>query len=271
MNSVEPSNPLGMTYGDMLASAAFEAGDADFDHHGKPVLPANDHEARHAASLVVARAVRRVVRGYEWSWLKQTIAVAIGPDPTPLQVTGEAWRYRMPWSMVSPNVDHIGYREQYDRIELADERVVLEARGVGEGETGIPCLAAIRAAHRRNDRSYQGCELILYPTPSEARTLEIQYRAYPEGMSDKSDTFIAGPEYNHLLDAAIRYEAKFAIRDPIAEKYKAEFDEAMALAKELNRRSRPSVLGVASSTMPSEYDGGLTSRATTVTINGNIL
>lgn len=273
MPTIEPNNPLGMTFGDMLANAAVETGDASYIH-GKAVLPSNNDEARHNAGTVVMRAVRRVVRSYNWSWLDQEIAVTIDGGETPLTINGEFWRYQMPWSMAAGGVKNVGYRQQYDTIELVTPDLLIKMRQSGVDVEGTPGYVSFRPAQRKAQASYGGCEMILYPTPVSEAVLEIQYRAYPEGMSNMSDTFIAGPEFNSLLDAAIRYEAKFSIKDPDVSMYKGEFDEALAMAKELDRQSRPAQAGSMSLTMPVPGDDAFSAlqfRPSITTVNGVVI
>lgn len=273
MPTIEPHNPLGMTFGDMLANAAVETGDANYVH-GKAVLPADDPEARHNATTVVMRAVRRVVAGYQWSWMEQSIAVTIDSDDTPITLAGEPWRYRMPWSMAANGVRHVGYRDQFYRIQHVSPDMILDLRQSCPDATGMPTHVSFRAAPRGTASGYTGCEMIVFPEPNAEAVIEIRYRAYPEGMSDLSDTFIAGPEFNMVLDAAIRYEAKFSIGDPRAESFKAELMEAMELARETDRRSRPAHSGVMSYTMqpPGMWDDEVPLRQpSSIEVNGIVI
>lgn len=273
MPTIEPSNPLGMSFGDMLANAAVETGDAQYSH-GKARLPDNDDEARHNATTVVMRAVRRVVRSYDWSWMDQEHAVTIDGEATPFTISGEFWRYQMPWSMAVGSAKNVGYRQQYDMIDLVTPDLLMRMRQADPNATGMPRFVSFRPAQRKSQASYGGCEMILYPTPTDEEVLEIQYRAYPEGMSNASDVFLAGPEYNSLLDAAIRYEAKFSIKDPDIAMYKAEFDEALAMAQTLDRRSRPAQAGTMAQTMPMPGDDAFDPMSfppTITTVNGTVI
>ena len=273
-NTNDPGG-LGLTYKQLLLTAARELECEFEDDDGEPIVPPLDTargELRHCET-VVARAVRRLVGERSgWSWLRQIVELDL--------VVG-TYTYDMPsyfGGMAYGPFVYTGDGPAYE-IPIRPMPSVERARAGTLGHrSGEPSIAGFRVTQRDSTSGTQPTrwEVVLFPTPANARTVQVAVRAYPERMTDLDHRFIGGEEVNAALEAAVQVEAllelrKFDLLSVRADNYKKLLDNAVAIENAGRARNSGKLARTVKPAMRdneptrSNYTGTLTYNGTIVT------
>jgi len=136
---------------------------------------------------------------HEWSWLS--------PLAT-LEISAGVYRYTLPYDF-GGIISDISYAPQVsviERIAVTHEGVIRKYRANND-YSGDPYVAAVRALSHSHT-SGQLWELVVYPTPSEARTLYYRYKVGTTRLDNPiisgTGTIIEGADgsWNTLYDAS---------------------------------------------------------------------
>lgn len=231
-NTNDPGG-LGLTYKQLLLTASRELECEFEDDDGEPIVPPLDSargELRRCET-VVARAVRRLVgERPDWSWMRQVYSMDLVADT-------EA--YDMPWYFGGMAYGPWIYTGEGPASTIAVKPMTVVDRARA-GTTGLTSGEPVMCGFRVKDRSTVGdqqptrWEVVFNPVPSQAQTIEIAVRAYPERMTDLGHRFIGGEEVNAALEAAVQVEAllelrKFELLSVRADNYKKLLDNVTAI------------------------------------------
>lgn len=226
-----------MTFEEMLVLAAKEGGDASYDSNGRPMVP-TDPEALYRAEEAIKTAIRRLIASYDWSWRDQELTFGIGPTANPLTVDGATDRYRMPWDFGGA-YNTLAYRDDSLLIEVVDSRVIEQMRADQYDSTGDP----VYAAFARSQGGVTGYDMLVWPKPDTARTLLLRYQAYPNLPQNLGDQFIAGPEFNAALEAAITLAVHERVNSNRLPTSQEAYYREVNSARERDMRTRSGIVG----------------------------
>lgn len=218
--------PTGMTYRELIVEVAQRKGMADISG----AVAAIPDDALHLDLIkrTVNRGYARFLRADpQWSFIERTVTVTTDENGTgPLNIAGDAGRYRLPQFVRGTPLSNWRYEDEQSVFREAittDHRTVRILREQSP-TTGIPARAAV-AALENPDTPGRGTawELILYPTPGSAFTLEADFNVRTHQLVEMDDRHIAGPEHDEaiidcavaLLDAADN-DAAFIMPDSVA-------------------------------------------------------
>lgn len=195
---------MSITYGELLAVAARVMGDQFNDEDGRltypdPVLFPEQHDK---AVRVVRRGLARAVSAKpDWNWLRQTVALDL--------VDGE-WEYDMPWFFLGHVLGPVTFQSpgpNREAIVVSPEVIEKWRAGDGADQTGDPVYVSFYRGEKSDPKSPAMWKAAFFPTPSRDVTVVVAVRAEPEAMRDASDQFIAGSEFNRMIEAAVMLEA----------------------------------------------------------------
>lgn len=202
----------------------------------------------------LALAIKKVDLGWKrflradgrWSWrfLDRTISLSFdATGNSPLNVNGEAWRYRMPWYFTGQYKGDWFYEQNtnFGLVRIVPEDQILRMRTIGP-IVGIPRFCAFRHLKDVNGRG-SPLEAIFHPEPSDtALAVSLRVRAYA-GAWEISDRSIAGPEFDDVIEKACKAEAEVGNENQRGVQL-AEYTEALIAAINLDKRSGPRTVGM---------------------------
>lgn len=253
-------NDTGVLYGYLLGVAGRELGDSTLDGNGE-IAPPEDTDLLAQARVVVRRAVRRIVSERAWEWLFQTVTVSLVATAGADNIAADAARYRMPfWFNGVSREDFVysGATAPLVRIEHVGPNVLANLQQ--RPSTGDPWAFAFRRLTASASQQPAGWELVCYPTPSTARTITFTAKAFPDLMSDEGHRFLAGSEYDRLIESAVLLEAAIEGRPDMIEMRRGEYADALRNAMNSNAETRPRMGGELSPVMPNALANGRESR-----------
>jgi hypothetical protein len=255
---------MSITYGEMLAVAARVMGDQFNDEHGRLTYPdpVNFPEQHDKAVRVVRRGLARAVSAKpDWNWLRQVVA---------LDLEADEYEYDMPWFFLGHILGPVTFQTPGPMREaLVVTPDVIERLRAGDGanQTGDPVYVTFYRDQKNDPSQPAMWKAAFYPTPSRDVTVLVAVRAEPEAMRDASDQFIAGSEFNRMIEAAVMLEAANEASPERRPVLMEEYERARADAIRNDDRSKARNGGKLSRTMGG-WNGYPWDRVTDVSVNG---
>lgn len=253
-----------MTLGELLAVASRAMNDQFNDENGALTWPHKDTdpEAHDRSLRVVRRAFRRVIGSKpDWNWMGQTVEIELEAG------TAE---YDMPWYFTGQVLGPMTFTStgapMLSVTLVSPAQVEASRAGTGRDHSADPQIGAFVRKDRDNLSDPSEWKVVFWPTPSTARTVAVRIRAEPENISDAGHRFVAGSEYNRLVECAVLYEAAIEANPERREVYAGEYQSALRDAIEQDNRSKARTAGTISRTMGRpQYPGH---RVTGFSVNG---
>lgn len=243
-----------LTLEDLILRVAERAGCASYDSTtGKATVPTSAHD--------YDKCLRAVNDGIEmiyranpsWSFLDQQLSFVMDTAGTgPLNIDSDPARYRMPWYITTPPKESWGIARGSGntmyRFQIVNRQKVTWARGTG-GVTGTggdsigPPLMAAVDQHAGADR--RAWEMIFYPDPDSAYTIEATFRVFAPKMVTKTDRHVMGAAHDQtVVDAAFWAMKRVDCKEQgLLRQYEAMFKESLAQSIRLDQQFNPRNLG----------------------------
>jgi len=259
---------MSITYGDLHAVATRVMGDQFNDENGRLTYPdpVLYPEQADKAARVVRRGLARVVSAKpDWAWLRQAVALDLesGEDD-----------YDMPWFFMGRILGPVTYQTPGPMREVIvttiDDVIGKFRAGSWSEQTGDPTHCAFYVGEKTDPSQPAFWKVRFYPTPSRAVTVVMGVRAEPEAMRDSTDQFIAGSEYNRMVEAAVMLEAANEAAPERRDVLMQEYETAKGDAIRNDDRAKARNSGRLERTMG--YGNGYPwYRVTSVSVNGTLV
>jgi len=211
-------SPSALTFQDVIIEVAELVGVADYDDGGAgaATLPTDAHDLE-KVKRVITNAIRQFMytdvpqpTGF-WRWRKRILSIAMEPDADgPLNIEGDAGRYKLPYDFNGTPQGQITYGPQSNNgatINWVSEQRIRQARELDTDYSGYPTWAAIRPL---TDTNY---EMLVYPKPAVADSLEFPYEAEFEKIDKLTDKLPNGVEFDDIVLAACKARAEMEFDD----------------------------------------------------------
>ncbi|MHC4891454.1 MAG: phage adaptor protein [Planctomycetota bacterium] len=175
---------------------------------------------------------RRFLNAYNWSFLR--------PYQTLTTVSG-TWIYELP-SDFSGIIGTFQFSDDdaYPPLEERSVDIVMDSRTVNDSTT-YPEIYAIRPG-KYSKETGQTWEVLFYPAPDAAYTLNYRYNIMPEKLSDDNDLHIGGPEVSECLKAFCLAKAELE-KDEVSGVQEGEAIKLLSEAITQDNFKRPKTLG----------------------------
>lgn len=188
---------------------------------------------------VIQSGYRRFLTFHDWSFLRKVGSIT---------TVASQYRYALPSDFVSVVDKVLNYDVDSQEIDVAEalEAKVMAYRNQRDWESA-PLLYAIRHSDY-NASSGSFIELIMYPTPDSAYTLNYRYVFDPEDMSSDADIPIGGPRMFEVIRQCCLAAAESEVDHQAGVQNQLAM-EALVVARSMDLKRGPSNLG--------SYGGGL--------------
>ncbi|KKN79138.1 hypothetical protein LCGC14_0343260 [marine sediment metagenome] len=191
----EPTSAL--SYQSLLLRVAELYGIASYDSNGLPYIPVdnafNFHECKRLVTEAIRMFIARPPSTGKWRWMHRTHTQLLNvPGTGPDNISSDAARYSLPADFggsIAGNITYISDSQHGISIEWRDINFIHQHRELSI-TTGYPQWAAIRpylpagtalGASRR-------WELIFYPTPGHAKTVQFPYIMHFDNVTAEGGT-----------------------------------------------------------------------------------
>lgn len=170
---------------------------------------------------------------YEWSFLHPETSITTTADQETEALPSGFTGLRLPFTHTS--LEGIIQLKQYPVEHI---RHLIEA---SDNQTDFPtCFAILPGAY--TEGSGQTFEVMWYPTPDNAYTLNYSYDITPGALEDDADIVIGGAIHSTTIKALARAEAE-ARRHDGQNFWQAKAIQMMAASIENDKRNKPSNIG----------------------------
>lgn len=242
-----------MTFEQMILDLAERSGNAYYGANGDEALqlPA-DERTLQTLSDWINRGYRWFLQqDPHWTFCQTSVPFTCSPEGTgPYNVAADAGRMKLPHPLRSRPKSNPRFTSTTTRttgIAVYTPEAVLALRQQ-DPTTGTPLFCAFRPipqADRKPGEHPNTWEMLLWPSPDSAYTLEADFRIVPYPMIEPSERHVAGADHDTTILAAAAYE--WASRDSTDPSQKAsllaERTAAIAASIRLDRSKRPPRLG----------------------------
>ena len=258
--TLAPRPDTSLTLNDIILRVAEAAGCAGSDSTtGKATVPTVAHDYDKCLRAV-NDGIEMIYRAWtEWSFLDQSLQITMSTDGTgPFNVDSDPGRYRMPWYITTPpkepQIVARGSGNSTYICPVVNRQKVVLARAQGDTNGGPPSIACIDQIAGPERRSW---ELIVYPDPDYAYTLEATFRVFAPRLTLPTDRHIMGAAHDQTVIAAAIHAMKMRdSKDPVERKnFRDAFEEAVIQSKQIDSAMNPRNLGQI--TDPSTCAGGI--------------
>ena len=238
----EPTSTL--TFRDLVVRTAEYMGVADYDDAGVVAIPADAHDLE-KVKRIVNDGIRMFITDAKptgWYWRKRFLSVTFNAAGTgPFNIEGDAARYKLTTPYFNGVVDgRITYKVESDHgvsLGWTSEADLRRMREIND-YAGYPQFAAVRPY---KDGIY---ELLLYPTPHTAETVEFPYVISFDLLDDLDQSQPAGTEFDDAVLAACKAKAEMENEDLANGPWVAYYQQkALPNAHKADDRLRPRKLG----------------------------
>lgn len=181
------SEPTGAySISDLVKAVAEEAGIADYDNEGVPIVPVTSPMDLNTCVNIVNRAIKMFISDAPrtgWNWQHRTMSIVLKTDA----VSGDDGRYELS-GYFGNQAGPINYAKDSNNgatIEWTSPAHIVDLRD-NSNDTGYPRWAAIRASGRRT------YELLVYPYPASTDTIQFPYDIAFDKMELEAGTTDSG-------------------------------------------------------------------------------
>lgn len=215
------------------------------DGTGAISLPTDAHD--------LDKLKRYVNRGYDlflranpkWSFSRVPVDLLLYPEGDgPLNVSGEAWRYRLPGYVTSQPINSWVFTDESvvrPWVQSVASEVVMRLRQGSGTSSDTPTHAACRP-FQSGDRvggQTRGWEVIFYPTPSTAVNMQATFRVTRHDLVHLDDRHVCGQVHDLAILAAATYLWKLDDEAANAGTFKADWAEQLAASLALDGEKQP--------------------------------
>lgn len=247
--------PNGYTLGEIAVRVARRFGmtnEADRSQSGFPV----DEQYKDQVMEAINMGLRSMIHAHDrWRWLRPHVSILLYPSGDgPLNLESDGARYRLPPGIEGSPIEGWTFTNatsNYTQIQTVDFDYIRRMYAASSSVTGTPLYAAtapLRDHHtaEEDDNDQTAWQLILYPTPSAADTIEARFRIHPPDLSDVDERSPAGAEHDVTLIAAAQLE--LALMDEtkyagVIGQYRETFRERLAQSIRIDEKNGPRKLG----------------------------
>lgn len=235
------------TFQQLMIELAVPFGLAEYgaDGKGAAALP-DDVEDLRALKTCINNAYKLFLRSDpDWTFLFYPVVITTNADGLgPDNLDGDAARYRLPPPLRTKPQTNLVYLDQTWRggeVMTWTVRLVRNRQQITK-RTGRPQIAGYRPIPVAEgvDAQKNAWEVIMWPTPDGVYELEGSFRVLPYDMVDLDEPHVAGADHDLAILAAAKW---FWVKDDSekeseAMKYKADWMEALAASRVLDKRLR---------------------------------
>jgi|GEM_PF-2500419 len=237
----------GMRLADILLEVGEEVNALDYDATtGLAQLPTGE---------LLAKIRRHVNAGYRyfarsnprWTWLEHRVVLTL--DPTgkgPDNIEQDPARYRLPdyiQGRPKGNWTFIDEISAYETVLDTSWDYVRQRFAVTNNTTGTPRLAGISVYQPEIGR--QGWQVLFWPSPGTAFTIEAQFRIRPRKLINLDDRLMAGSDHDEaIIKCAVEDWRRMDEDDPTAwERAQQARDQAIRASILIDLENVPGRLG----------------------------
>ncbi|MEM8737272.1 MAG: hypothetical protein AAGG38_02175 [Planctomycetota bacterium] len=231
----EPTSAL--TFGDLVLEAAHAAGVAYYGADGSeaPQVPTDAHDLAEMQRLV-NHAIHAFIADAPptgWRWLTVTRAIDLvagtGDYPLPDDFSG----------VVAGPIHFAADSDNFSAIRWTSEATIRRYRQDGTASSTTPHSAAIR----RIESTPRKWELLVYPSPGEAETVEFPYEIYFDRLTTLTDYLPVPFRHDETLRAAVKAQVEADIDDLSGGPRKQRYQELLQQSYLIDAKSAPRRLG----------------------------
>jgi len=231
------------TFRKLQLDLAVEVGLAEYDATtGKADVP-TDAEGLRLIKASVNEGLKRLARAWpKWSRLEHRVQITFDTDGAgALNINNEAHRYRLPPFITSSpkgNWTFIDSASVYTQIVHTSYDQVRRYIASSGQTTGTPTISGMKPYEPEAGDDRQGFEVIFWPIPSTAYTVEAQFRVVVHDLIDDFARHPFGAEHDlAILKCAVESFRRRDEEDPQAyARAKQDMLEAIAESIELDKQ-----------------------------------
>lgn len=173
---------------------------------------------------------------YNWSFLTPTTSIDLTTGDNTTQLPDDYGNIEGTMTVASP-INQVCWD-----IQFTGEGIIRERYAACQTLTGRPQMAAIRPVKGTEMKRGQRFEVIVWPIPDQAYTLQLRYYLLPEVLSGTLPYAYGGATHAETLLESCLAIAEERL-DDTRSTHASKFKERLAASISMDRRSKPQNLG----------------------------
>lgn len=174
--------------------------------------------------------------GYDWSFLKPIATLSLASGATEVDLPAD-------YGGMEGRLIITTEGGQWEPLDFSAVGKVHEQQARYPDTTGWPELVAIEPKKKITRNNASRFKLQIWPTSDQAYSLKVQYYVNPDYLSGSFPYAYGGPMHAEaLLESCLAVAEK--LLDDSATVHAAEFDRRIQVSMDLDRRNKPTNLGL---------------------------
>lgn len=173
---------------------------------------------------------------YSWSFMRPIATMALVQNVRTANFPDDFGQFEGSITLTSPQGTIWG------QVQIMSEGQVDQAYGSNPARTGRPLIAAISAIKGTSLTAGQRFQLLVFPLPDQAYTIQFQYYILPDFLTAALPYALGGATHAETIKEAVLAAAELLIDNNKGIHYSL-FQEQLSASMDLDRRNKPQTLG----------------------------